>query len=165
MIVDVLCRPGRRRVPLRLIRETARRVLRSEGWRDGQASILLTGDSEIRALNARYRRVDSATDVLSFPASARPVPGGHLGDVVISVESAARQAREAGWRLEEEVRFLVIHGMLHLLGHDHESDRGEMNRLQAGLARRILRREIPEVRVSATPPSSVRRRRRRRIAS
>jgi probable rRNA maturation factor len=165
MIVDVLCRPRCRRVPLRLIRETALRVLRSARCRGGQASILLTGDSEIRALNARYRLVDSPTDVLSFPANDPPVPGEHLGDVVISLESAARQAREAGWRLREEVQFLVIHGILHLLGHDHERDRGEMNHLQASMARRILGRKIPEIRISEASHSAGRRRRRIRIVT
>jgi probable rRNA maturation factor len=85
--------------------------------------------------------------------------------VVISLESAARQAREAGWRLREEVQFLVIHGILHLLGHDHERDRGEMNHLQASMARRILGRKIPEIRISEASHSAGRRRRRIRIVT
>jgi probable rRNA maturation factor len=159
MRVEVLCRRGCRKVPLHVIRETALRVLRTTACRRGRACVLLTRDSEIRALNSRFRRVDSPTDVLSFPAQERPAPGEYLGDVVISVESAARQAREAGWRLGEEIQFLVIHGMLHLLGHDHERDRGEMDRLQARIARRILGRGIPERCAGKTSPPASRSRR------
>ena len=157
MIIDVLCRPGCRRAPLRLVRETALRVLRLARLGDAQLSILLTRDSEIRALNQRYRGIDSATDVLSFPTLERAPREAHLGDIVISVESAARHAREARWRLGQEIQFLVIHGILHLLGQDHERDRGEMNRAQARIARRILGRNIPEARV----PRAERRARRR----
>ncbi len=151
MIIDVLCRPGCRRVPLRLVRETARRVLGSVSRRTAQISILLTRDAEIRALNRRYRRKDSPTDVLSFPSEERDPRERHLGDVVVSVESAARNARNAGWRLEQEIRFLVIHGILHLLGQDHERDGGEMERNQARIARRLLGREIPGIRTPSAP--------------
>jgi len=159
MIIDVLCRPGCRRVPVSLIRETAFRVLRSARRRAGQVSILLTRDAEIRALNRRYRGIDSPTDVLSFPTEEGAPREDHLGDVVISVESAARYARKVRWRLCQEIQFLVIHGILHLLGQDHECDRGEMERAQARIARRILGRKIPEIRVSSAPPGAARRRR------
>ena len=149
MIIDVLCRPGCRRVPVRVVRETALQVLRSVRRRRAQVSILLTRDAEIRALNRRYRGMDSPTDVLSFPSQEEAPREGHLGDVVVSVESAARYARKAGWRLRHEIQFLVIHGILHLLGQDHESDGGEMERTQARIARRILGRDIPEIRLPA----------------
>jgi len=150
MIIDILCRPGCRRVPVHLVRDTALQVLRSARRRGGQVSILLTRDAEIRSLNRRYRGMDSPTDVLSFPSQEKAPREGHLGDVVVSVESAARYARKAGWRLHQEIQFLVIHGILHLLGQDHERDRGEMERIQARIARRILGRDIPEVRVPST---------------
>ena len=158
MIVDVLCRPGCRRVPLRLLRETARSVLRSARAGAAEISILLTGDSEIRSLNRRYRRIDSPTDVLSFPTEETSPGKSHLGDVVISVESAARYARKARWPLSQGIRFLVIHGILHLLGQDHERDRGEMEQSQARIARRLLGRDIPGVRLSPAAPRSGRRR-------
>ena len=96
-----------------------------------ELSVLLCGDAEIEALNAQYRGVEEATDVLSFPlldpdAGDAPgaflFPNGHaaLGDVVVSLSTAARQAAERGVRLEEEVQALLVHGLLHLLGFDHE---------------------------------------------
>ncbi len=161
--VEVLCRPGCRRVPLRLVRDAAQEVLRAERRTGVQACILLTRDPEMRALNRRFRGKSAATDVLSFPAGDDPAAGRHLGDGVISVESAARHAREAGWRLAEEVQFLAVHGLLHLLGYDHERDRGAMNLLQARIARRILGREIPAGRVAPrTKPSRRRSREGRR---
>jgi probable rRNA maturation factor len=86
---------------------------------------LLTGDAELRRLNRDFRGKDYATDVLSFPG--RP---GHLGDLAISVMRARAQAREFGHTTEDEVRILMLHGVLHLLGHDHEKDSGRMARLE-----------------------------------
>ncbi len=103
-------------------------------------SILLCGDRRMQTLNRRFRRVDRSTDVLSFPAfeavSARAAArrGEFLGDVVIDVPCAARQARLRGHALGREVQILLAHGLLHLLGYDHEKDGGTMFRLQ----RRIL---------------------------
>ena len=137
MTVDVLARPGCRRVPLRLVRETARSVLRSARAGAAEISILLTGDSEIRSLNRRYRRIDSPTDVLSFP-SDEP---GFLGDVVIAAGVARRQARRAGHGFGVEARVLALHGLLHLIGYDHETDQGQMERLEARLRRKSGLRE------------------------
>jgi probable rRNA maturation factor len=150
--VEVLCREGCRRVPLRVVRNAALLALRWAGRPAGRACILLTRDGEIRSLNLRFRRKDAATDVLSFPSGATPASEDYLGDVVISVEAASRGAAEAGWRVAEELQFLVIHGILHLLGHDHERDRGEMNRLQNRIARRILGRDVPEARLGTPAP-------------
>lgn len=80
-----------------------------------ELSILLTDDAGIQPLNAQWRSVDSATDVLSFPMEEGPV----LGDVVISLETAARRADPPRWLLDDELAFLLLHGVLHLLGHDH----------------------------------------------
>jgi probable rRNA maturation factor len=97
-------------------------------------AIALLPDSQIRRLNRVYRRVDKATDVLSFPAlgAARTA----LGDIAIAKGVAARQARFYGHPAATEWRILALHGLLHLLGYDHETDRGEMSRLEARLQRR-----------------------------
>jgi probable rRNA maturation factor len=87
---------------------------------------LLTGDAELRRLNRRFRGKDAATDVLSFPLDAE----GRLGDIAISLERARRQGREFGHSTETEVRILMLHGVLHLLGMDHESDGGRMARAE-----------------------------------
>jgi len=100
----------------------------------------------MRALNRRYRGADYATDVLSFPIE-RGGPGGRpdsrqpdqealLGDIVIARGVAARQARRFGHGLEQELRILALHGLLHLLGYDHEADDGTMRRVEERLRRR-----------------------------
>ena len=92
--------------------------------------IAFVGESEMRALNAEHRAHDEVTDVLAFPLDGRDeLPPGlerQLGDVIVCHAQAARQAGEAGVETPAEVRTLVVHGLLHLLGHDHESDAGEM---------------------------------------
>jgi len=101
----------------------------------GEVSLVLTGDRAMRALNARYRHKDRATDVLSFPG-----PGGEegLGDIVISVETAERNARAFGRTLPQEMDVLALHGFLHVLGYDHETDDGTMDRLERRLRRKLL---------------------------
>src|SRR5262245_43810923 len=88
----------------------------------GALAIALVSDARIRALNRRFRRKDRVTDVLSFPAEEP----GVLGDVVIAAGVAARQALHAGHSLQAELRVLALHGLLHLLGYDHEHDDGRM---------------------------------------
>lgn len=100
-------------------------------------AVRLVGDRAMRAYNRDFRGLDKTTDVLSFPGERGP-DGSHLGDVVVSVPQAARQARERGHPLAREVRLLVLHGLLHCLGYDHESDGGEMERLERRLRRRWL---------------------------
>jgi probable rRNA maturation factor len=101
--------------------------------------VRFAGDRTMRDLNRRFRGKDKSTDVLSFPGDESP-DGKHLGDIVISVPTAARQAAERGHALEREVRLLLLHGVLHCLGHDHETDGGEMERLEARLRRKWLDR-------------------------
>src|SRR5882672_3382932 len=84
--------------------------------------VLLTGDADLRRLNRDFRQEDYATDVLSFPSAG----GDSLGDVAISLGRARAQARTYGHSTEEEVRILMLHGLLHLLGMDHETDNGRM---------------------------------------
>lgn len=104
-------------------------------------TLCLVSDRRMRELNRRYRRVDRPTDVLSFPDDGDAPPPGeapHLGDIVISVQTALRQSESAGHGLERELRVLTVHGYLHLLGYDHEVDDGEMMRLQRRLVRRLV---------------------------
>ncbi len=104
----------------------ADRLLRAENCEDNvEASVLLTDDEYMTQLNRSYRHVDGPTDVLSFPqveptdAHLVDVQENLLGDVVISVETARRQAEERGHSLDEEIDILLAHGLLHLLGYDH----------------------------------------------
>ena len=119
----------------------------------GEVAIALVSDARMRRLNRTYRRKDYATDVLSFPADRAPVPwpagsgAPHaasrtphraVGDLVIATGIARRQAREAGHSYQTELRVLALHGLLHLLGYDHEdpNDRGRMKRVEATLRRK-----------------------------
>lgn len=103
-------------------------------------TVAFVSDRTISELNRMWRHKRGATDVLSFPAAAEPfeeLEGSNLGDVVISVERAAAQAREHGLTFEAELAQLILHGLLHLCGYDHETDKGEMNRLELRLRRRL----------------------------
>jgi probable rRNA maturation factor len=117
-----------------------RRLLFEARAQRARVSILLCGDRRMQTLNRRFRRVDRPTDVLSFPAfeasesRAAATRGAFLGDLVIDAPFAARQAWRRGHPLGREVQILLAHGLLHLLGYDHETDGGTMFRLQ----RRIL---------------------------
>ena len=95
----------------------------------GVVTVAVVSDARVRSLNHRYRRQDEATDVLSFPADEP----GELGDVVIAAGVAGRQARQAGHPIAVELRVLALHGLLHLLGYDHEHDDGRMARLERRL--------------------------------
>jgi probable rRNA maturation factor len=103
--------------------------------------VAFVSDRGMRELNRMWRHKEGTTDVLSFPAGQdefeREAEGVRLGDVVISVEQAARQAEENGLEFEEEVAQLILHGLLHLCGYDHETDDEEMNRLELRLRRRL----------------------------
>jgi probable rRNA maturation factor len=99
--------------------------------------VRFTGDREMRRLNRTYRGRDAATDVISFPGGTTP-EGRHLGDLVVAVPTARRQAAAAGHGVERELRALLLHGVLHCLGHDHETDDGAMERLERRLRRRWL---------------------------
>jgi probable rRNA maturation factor len=98
----------------------------------GEVDVLLAGDRVLRRLNREFRGKDKATDVLSFPA-APELAGVHAGDLAISLDTALKQAEEHGHSLRDEVRVLLLHGLLHLYGMDHEIDRGEMAAREAEL--------------------------------
>jgi len=104
----------------------------------GQVTVLLTSDAALRDLNRRFRGKNKPTDVLSFP-STNPASGPEkmAGDLAISVETARRQAAEQGHALTCELKVLILHGLLHLAGHDHETDEGEMLRREQFLRARL----------------------------
>jgi probable rRNA maturation factor len=144
-----LRQPGRRETGLAVVllnRQRRRRVSRTRLRRvlsgaaaalgvSGEVALVLTGDRAVRTLNARYRGKDKPTDVLSFPG-----PGGEigLGDIVISLDTAAGNARRFARTLPQELDILALHGFLHVLGYDHETDDGTMDRLEKRLRRRLL---------------------------
>lgn len=103
----------------------------------GEVTVALVGDRRMRALNRMFRGKDAVTDVLSFPVDGAASPeSAALGDVVIATGAAARQAREHGHAVGTEVRILALHGLLHLLGYDHETDGGRMARAEARLRKK-----------------------------
>jgi probable rRNA maturation factor len=92
---------------------------------DGEVEILLTSDAELKRLNRTFRNKNKPTDILSFPTPPE-ISAHHAGDLAISLETASRQAAQYGHTLPDELRILILHGLLHLSGLDHETDRGEM---------------------------------------
>jgi probable rRNA maturation factor len=118
------------------IADLARAALQALGRADSSITIAFVRDRLIRQLNRTYRGKDCATDVLSFPNG----DSSYLGDVVIATDTAIRQAAESGLSLERELEELTLHGILHLCGYDHETDRGQMNRLELKLRRSLLRK-------------------------
>lgn len=112
-------------------------VLATE-WPDaGEVSVMLQSDAEIQRLNREFRGRSGATDVLSFPDDQSNLEP-RLGDIAVSLETASRQADEAGHSLTTEVKALLLHGVLHCLGYDHERDDGEMEQLELTLRERWL---------------------------
>jgi probable rRNA maturation factor len=132
--VVLLNRQRRRPVSASRLRHVLRGAAAALGA-EGELSLVLAGDGLLRRLNRVYRGKDRTTDVLSFQGD-----GGEagLGDIVISVAKAERNARGLGRTLGQELDVLALHGFLHVLGHDHETDDGTMQRLEARLRRRLL---------------------------
>ena len=122
------------------VRHAAQAALAQQGA-GGDLSIVLTDDEHLQQMNRDYLGIDAPTDVLSFPAKERDPQSGrsYLGDILISVPRAAEQARAAGHSTEAEVQLLVIHGVLHLLGHDHAraTDKARMWAAQAAILQSI----------------------------
>jgi probable rRNA maturation factor len=139
-MVEVVSR--QRKVPVdcgrwRAFAEKALRVVSAGG---AGVTVAFVSDRAMRELNRRWRGKAGTTDVLSFPAGQdefERAEGASLGDVVVSVEQAARQAAEHGLSFENELEQLILHGLLHLCGYDHETDGGEMNALELKLRRRL----------------------------
>jgi probable rRNA maturation factor len=134
----------------------------------GAVNVLVTTNADLRRLNSRFRGKDKPTDVLSFPP-ALGLHGGFGGDVAISAGMAAQNARRLGHSVGEEIKILVLHGLLHLAGHDHERDQGQMARKeqslrhQLGLPVGLIERIVPgrAKRPVPTRPAATRARRER----
>lgn len=121
MTVDITRVGAGAKYPTAALRKSAEVLLRAVKQSRAELSIALVGDREMRPLNAKYRKKKTTTDVLSFFVEEQPRLGPKiLGDVVISVEQARRQAKERDKSLKSEMAALLIHGILHLLGYDHE---------------------------------------------
>ncbi len=126
-----------------------RRVKNELGLQEAGLAVCLVSDAEIARMNEKFRKKKGPTDVLSFSTVARrrpvrlrhgllPVkPGEYLGDIAISPATARRYAKKYGRRLSSELQVLILHGLLHLLGYDHETDRGEMDRVERKLRKRL----------------------------
>jgi probable rRNA maturation factor len=137
---EVVTRQRRRKIVAKQWREFTEEALRAIGGDSRSATIVFVSDDAIRKLNRRFRGKNVATDVLSFPTEAEPFEvedGSHLGDVVVSVERAAAQAKANELSFSGEVEQLILHGLLHLCGYDHESDDGKMNQLELKLRKRL----------------------------
>ena len=131
-MVEVVNRQRRFKVDTEAWTTFATRALAAIGKSDS-ATIAFVSDKRIRELNRQFRGIDKATDVLSFPADEP----NNLGDVAVSVETAASQAKDNGLSFDHEIAQLILHGLLHLSGYDHETDNGEMNRLELRLRRKL----------------------------
>jgi probable rRNA maturation factor len=132
--VVLLNRQRARPVSAPRLRRVLRGAARSLGV-GGELSLVMAGDGMLRRLNRVYRGKDKTTDVLSFAGEGGPAG---LGDIVISVARAERNARGLGRSLAQELDVLALHGFLHVLGYDHETDGGVMDRLEGRLRRRLL---------------------------
>ena len=130
----VLYRRAPAGLPRRELKEFAQTLRRDvAGARD--FTCLITDDRELQRLNREFLQKDYPTDVLSFPSGE---PEGSLGDIAISSARAAAQALEHGHSLAQEIQILMLHGVLHLVGMDHEEDSGEMSRAEKRLRKRLL---------------------------
>ena len=137
------------RVPLSPLEAFLRHAKNELGLRGDCVAVRLISDAEMTRLNRIYRRKKRSTDVLSFPAEdqrgkpgslaqqVRKGRGKFLGDIAISPKFARRNAKSLGHALPQELQVLILHGLLHLLGYDHETDRGEMERIEMRLRRRL----------------------------
>jgi probable rRNA maturation factor len=139
-MIDVVDRQRKVRIDRAHWQEYTARALKVVPANDAGVTIAFVSDRLMRELNRRWRGKRGTTDVLSFPAGQdefERAAEATLGDVVISVERAAKQAAEHELSFEDEVKQLILHGMLHLCGYDHERDDGEMNALELRLRRRL----------------------------
>lgn len=138
-MVEVVNRQRGKKIDTEAWSNFAVKALDAIGERGASATIAFVSDKNIRKLNQQFRNVDRPTDVLSFPAGAERhlVEAANLGDIAISVETAAAQAKENNLTFEDEIAQLILHGLLHLSGYDHEKDNGEMNRLELRLRKKL----------------------------
>ena len=132
-MIEVVNRQRRVKIDTDTWADFAAKALDAIGKSGSSATIAFVSDKSIRKLNQLFRGVDKATDVLSFPADE----ANNLGDVAVSVETATAQAKENGLPFDNEIAQLILHGLLHLSGYDHETDNGEMNRFELKLRRKL----------------------------
>lgn len=132
-MIEVVNRQRRVKIDTEAWADFAAKALDAIGKAGSSATIAFVSDKSIRKLNQQFRSIDKATDVLSFPGDE----ADNLGDVAVSVETAANQAKDNGLTFENEVAQLILHGLLHLSGYDHETDNGEMNRFELRLRRKL----------------------------
>jgi len=149
MPVEVVRRDAGKQFPSRKLKKVANKVLELLKQNGAELSVALVGNAEIRKLNAQFRKKDYPTDVLSFPAE-QGLPAGVLllGDVITSVEKAKQQAKERKRTVDEEMVTLLIHGIVHLLGYDHErsaKDARIMGRLEKKIYRALCEQGILQV--------------------
>lgn len=149
MPVEIARRGVGRKLSGRRLKTIALAILDLLGEADAELSLVLIGNSEMRKLNAKYRRKDYPTDVLSFPMEDAGTPATRLlGDVIISVEKAREQAKQRGRTPDQELATLLIHGLVHLLGYDHErsaKDARAMKRLEDKIYRQLCEQGVIEV--------------------
>lgn len=139
-MIEIINRQLRRKIDRTRWCKFGEKVVRAIGTNNQDATIVFVSDAAIRKLNYDFRAKNTPTDVLSFPAEQaqfEKAGGLRLGDVVISIEQASRQAKEHGVSFENELAQLILHGLLHLSGYDHETDHGEMNRLELRLRKKL----------------------------
>jgi probable rRNA maturation factor len=105
---------------------------------ESEVTVVFLNDKQIRWYNNEFRKKNYPTDVLSFPVNESVEEGHYLGDILISMERTATQAREKNHTVHKELKILLLHGILHLLGYDHESDNGQMDRLERQLRKAVL---------------------------
>jgi probable rRNA maturation factor len=149
MPVEIIRKDGGKKFPGSKLKQVARKVLEILEQDQAELCLVLVGNAEIRNLNAKFRQKDYPTDVLSFPAGDELPPGARLlGDIVISVEKAKEQAKERRRTLNDEMVTLLIHGIVHLLGYDHErspKDARIMDRLEKKIYRALCDRGLIKV--------------------
>jgi probable rRNA maturation factor len=139
-VIDIINRQRRHKVNAKRWREFAAEALKAIGVVNRDTIIAFVSDAAIRKLNRQFRGKDYATDVLSFPPQYESFEIGaesNLGEIVISLDRAQVQAKENGLTSVNEVEQLILHGLLHLCGYDHETDKGEMNRLELKLRKKL----------------------------
>jgi probable rRNA maturation factor len=149
MPVEIVRRDAGKKVPSRKLKKVALKVLELVEQDQAELSLAIVGNTEIRKLNAKYRKKNDPTDVLSFPSDT-VLPTGRrvLGDVIISVDQAQHQAEERGRTLHEEIVTLLIHGIVHLLGYDHERSAKEarsMARLEMKIYQKLCEQNLFQV--------------------
>lgn len=139
-MVEIINRQRHRRIDREPYREFSEQALKAIGGGKRDTTVVFVSDEAIKKLNRQFRGKNYATDVLSFPNQAEKFETenkSNLGEVVISVQRATVQAKQNGLSFSNEVRQLILHGLLHLCGYDHETDEGEMNRLELKLRKKL----------------------------